>query len=228
MSMSRKALKLVQKTLPRLRLCKDMLVLPPTEHILRAYLFERTPYKETFYLWRVVLPLYRFNSHRILNYSYRIPKGAYVRLSKEAPEQTAVEVTRIIAEDLGKLEMIRGPLDFLDHVGWMIGNDAPAFMLDLAVTYFLVGRYHEAMSTLGEIPQQADKLIAWYGPGHRGSAYFAEIRRVAVRLAKDIRSDPAAAAHMISEWERVNIATLELADTISEGIETSASPALCR
>lgn len=219
MSMSRKALKLVQKALPQLRLSKDTLVLLPTEHILRGFMFERTPYKETFYLWRLVLPLYRFDSQKILNYSKRIPNGAYVHLSKEAPDESAAEVTRVISEDIPKLDVIRNPRDFLDHVAWMIGNPSPGFLLDLAVTYFLIGRYHEAELALGEIPSEAEKQIVRYRREDRGFEYFDTMRRIAAQLAQNIRSNPAAAAQTISEWERKNIAAFELTDTMAEATQ---------
>jgi hypothetical protein len=218
-SMSRKALKGVQKALPQVRLCKDMLVLPPTEHILRGYQFERTPYKETFYLWRVVLPLYRFNSRVILNYSHRIPKGAYVHLSKEAPDQSAVEVTRIIADDIPKLALISEPRDFLDSVGWMIGNERPSFLFDLGVTYFLIGRSHEAVSTLGEIPAEIDKNISLYERGSEGFEHFNKMRRLAVQLAQDVRSNLVGAMQTIRDWERKNIAEFEVADTLAEAAQ---------
>jgi hypothetical protein len=219
MSMSRKALKLVQNALPQLRLCKDMLVLPPTEHILRAFSFERTPYKGTFYLWRVVLPLYRFESRKILSYSKRIPRGTYVHLSRQAPDQSAAEITRIISEDIPKLDPIRTPLDFLDLVGWTIGNDKPSFLLDLAVTYFLIGRHHEALLGLYETSAEAEKRIAHCidtsGPNDPLVERLTEIRRVADCLAGDIRSDPRRATEMIRDWERKNIAQFDLGETVS-------------
>ena len=110
-----------------------------------------------------MLPLYRSNSRLVLNYSERIPRGEYVHLSKEAPEQSAVEVARIISDDIPKLELIREPGYFLEYVGWMIGNERPTFLLDLGKpTYFLVGRSHEAVSVLGEIPAAIDKNISMY------------------------------------------------------------------
>jgi hypothetical protein len=219
MSMSRRTLKLVQKALPQLRLCKDKLVLPPTEHILRGYTFDRTPYKGTFYLWRLVLPLYRFDSRLVLNYSRRIPRGEYVHLSREAPEESAVEIARIISEDMPKLELIRQPRDFLDYVGWMIGNERPSFLLDLGVTYFLIGRSHEAVSTLGEIPAEIDKNISLYERGSEGFEHFSKMRRLAIQLAQDIRGNPAAAGQTISDWEQKNIAEFELGDTLAEAAQ---------
>ena len=216
MSMSRRTLVLVQKALPELRLCKDILVLPPTKHILRGYTLDRTTYSGTFNLWRLVLPLYRFTSRLVLNYSSRIPSGESVHLSKAKPRQSADEVTRIILNDIPKLDPIREPSDFLECVGWMIGNDNPAFLLDLGVTYFLAGRSHEAVSVLSEVPAEVDKSLSMYERESEGFEHFSRMRRVAAQLAEDIRRDPAVAAQMIDEWERKNIADFELADALAE------------
>ena len=224
MSMSRKALKFAQKALPRLRLCKDRLVLPPTGHILRGFTFERTPYKGTFYLWRLVLPLYRYRSDEKLDYSQRIPRGAYVHLSREAPDQSAAAVTRIISEDIPNLERIRTPRDFLDHVGWMIGNESPNFLLDLAVTYFLVERVDAAMDSLRQVAVETERLIGYYAvaSGSRSPIVerLTEIRGVADRLARQITADPAIAAQTISEWERNNIAAFALGETVVDAART--------
>ena len=135
MSISRKALKLVQKTLPQLCLCKDMLVLPPTEHILRGFSFASTPYKEKFYLWRVILPLYRYHSRKTLDYSKRIPRGARVGfVTRAARALSSGDSDNNFSEDIPNMEGIRMPCDFLAHIDWMIGNDSPPFLLDLAVT----------------------------------------------------------------------------------------------
>ena len=218
MSMSRKALKLVQKVLPQLRVCNDKLVLPPTEHILRAYKFERTPYKEQFYLWRLVLPLYRYHRRQTLEYSMRIPRGARVRLSRDVPDETAAGISRIIAEDISNLEIIRTPRDFLTHVSWMIGNDRPSFLLDLAVTYFLVERSDEALATLSQTVAETEKLLAHDSKKSRPDdalvERLTEIDRVACQLAGDIRSDPQRATETVREWERTNIAQLGLGESM--------------
>jgi hypothetical protein len=215
MSISRKVLKLVQKALPSLRLCSSMLVLPPTEHILRGFCFERTPYKETFYLWRLVLPLYRYHSRRTLDYSERIPRGEYLTLAGERPEHSAEEIVRIISEDVPNLERIRTPSDFLDHVAWMVGNDGPHFLLDLAVTYFLLGRGADAMEILRQVPVRIDELIAYYavasGPESPIVKRLAGVSRVAEDLSEQIKVDPAAAAQTLDEWQRKNIVAFGLA-----------------
>src|SRR5579885_1072622 len=139
MSMSGKALRFVQKSLPRLRLCKNQLILSPTEHIVRGYMIERTSYKGAFYLHRIVAPLYRMS----MKYSTRIANGDYIYLSRERATESGELVLNLISRDLPRVEAVKTPGDFLDHISWMIGNDTPGFLFDLAVTYFLVGRYPE-------------------------------------------------------------------------------------
>ena len=221
-SMTRDALKRVQRALPQLRQCQANLVLPPTGHILRGFSFERTPYKETFYLWRIVLPLYRYHFRKTLDYSKRMPGGVRVLLSREAPDQTARDIVKIISEDIPNLERIRTPLDFLDHVSWMIGNDRPNFLLDLAVTYFLVGRLEDAMVSLRQVEARTEQLIANYsaesGLKDPMVERLIEIRSVADDLRKQMMADPAATARRISDWERNNIAAFDLGETLADTV----------
>src|SRR5690242_10850305 len=98
MSMSRTALKRVQKSLPQLRLCKDKLVLPPTGHVVRGFMLDGTPYKGTFYLWNWVSPLFRVT----LDYSTRMPGD--VHLSKEKPGESETAITGIVSGRLAYLE----------------------------------------------------------------------------------------------------------------------------
>jgi hypothetical protein len=37
---------------------KNMVVLSPTEFIVRGFLFERTTTKNAYYLWRLIVPLF--------------------------------------------------------------------------------------------------------------------------------------------------------------------------
>jgi hypothetical protein len=55
MSIQRETLRLKQHNLKGTQLCKDVLVVLPTEHILRGFVFERTLVKEMYYLWRVIM-----------------------------------------------------------------------------------------------------------------------------------------------------------------------------
>ncbi len=82
MSRSKRIFGLIKKELPGVELCKDMLVVLPTEHVLRGFLIETTTERDRIYLWRVVTPLHRPMRSVLLDYSTRIPEGGpdvYVR-----------------------------------------------------------------------------------------------------------------------------------------------------
>jgi hypothetical protein len=74
MSRSTRIFRLIARDLPGVVLCKDMLVVVPTERILRGFLLETTTERDRVYLWKVVTPLYRPMRHVILDYSDRIPE----------------------------------------------------------------------------------------------------------------------------------------------------------
>ena len=187
-------------------------------------MFERTPYKETFYLWRLVAPLNRAT----LDYSTRVPKGAYVHLSKESPRELAAAIAKIVSENIPYLESIQAPRDFLDHISWMIGNDSPLFLFDLAVTYFLVGRYHEALLALRETSMEAERTILGFKRSSDSDSpvivKMDQLRRTADDFAAAVQSNPSAATEIVRDWERKNIALLDLANTMLEAI--TSPPAL--
>lgn len=220
MSMSRRALKQVQKSLPQLSLCKDKLILPPTEHIIRGFMLERTPYKGTFYLWRLISPLFRVT----LDYSTRIPKGEYVSLSREEPHESAIALTNIVSADLACLEAMRSPRDFLDHISWMIGNDTANFLFDLAVTYFLLQRYPEALRTLRETTEAAERTAQGFvKAGYSDSPVIATmhaLRDRAETFSAAVRSDLSGAAEIVSGWERRNIERFDLAGSTAKPLQS--------
>ena len=101
MSRSKRLFRWIQKNLPGLVLCKDMLVVPPTEHIVRGFVLEATSQKERVYLWKVVTPLLRPIGSVILNYSDRISgteKELYIK--KDAFEQSAENIRNIISKHI--------------------------------------------------------------------------------------------------------------------------------
>jgi hypothetical protein len=123
MSISRRSLKIVERSLNGLSLCKRILVVTPTDHILRGFLLERTPYKSTYYLWVVIAPLYRPMHGISLDYSTRLLGGEYIQISDEEITLSAEYIADVIANGpLDQARRIRGPKEFLEHISWMIGN----------------------------------------------------------------------------------------------------------
>ena len=132
MSIKLKTLRLIQRRLKGTQLCKDVLVVLPTEHILRGFLFERTLSKDMYYLWRVITPLYKPANPVFLTYSKRLSKSRYFPLTREALDETADHIASIMSPGhLSYLRRVRGPKEFLKHVGWMAGNTMLNFRVDL-------------------------------------------------------------------------------------------------
>jgi hypothetical protein len=198
MGIQRKTLQLIQRRLKGTQLCKDVLVVLPTEHILRGFAFERTLSKDMYYLWRVITPLYMPANLLFLDYSKRISKGGYLRLTREGLEKTAERIASIMSPGhLSYLRRVRGPEEFLKHVGWMAGNTMLNFRVDLALTHYLLGNVDQCIKILPleDLPPPFRVHIV---------PFFAELR-----------TRPAAAAARLQAWERGNVERLGLAETMS-------------
>jgi len=201
MSIQRETLRLIQAGLKGTRLCGDVLVVLPTEHLLRGFVFERTLEKEMYYLWRVVMPLYRPANTIILNYSKRISKGDKFRLAKPGLNQTAERIAAVMSPGhLSYLRKIRGPREFLKHVNWMAGNTMVNFRMDLALTHYMVGNVPECIKILEGIPLESlpPKLHAYVVP-----------------FTTELRTSPKDAASRVQSWERGNIERLGLAEAVT-------------
>jgi hypothetical protein len=199
MSIKRKTLQLIQRRLKGTQLCKDVLVVLPTEHILRGFLFERTLSKDMYYLWRVITPLYKPANPVFLTYSKRLSKSRYFRLTRETLDETAEHIASIMSPGhLGYLRRVRGPKEFLKHVGWMAGNTS--FRVDLALTHYLLGNVDQCIKILERLPLE-----------NLPPPFRVHI----VPFFTELRTSPANAASRLQAWERENVERLGLAETMS-------------
>ena len=204
MSIKRKTLQLIQRRLKGTQLCKNVLVVLPTEHILRGFMFERTLSKDMYYLWRVITPLYMPANLLFLDYSDRISKG-YLRLTREGLDETAERIASIMSPGhLSYLRRVRGPKEFLKHVGWMAGNTMLNFRVDLALTHYLLGNVDQCVKILERLPLED------LPPPFRVHI---------VPFFTELRTRPAAAAARLQAWERENVERLGLAETMSDAVQ---------
>ena len=204
MGIQRKTLQLIQRRLKGTQLCKDVLVVLPTEHILRGFLFERTLSKDMYYLWRVITPLYMPANLLFLDYSDRISKG-YLRLTREGLNETAERIASIMSPGhLSYLRRVRGPKEFLKHVGWMAGNTGLNFRVDLALTHYLLGNVDQCIKILERLP--LENLAA-------------PIRSNIVPFFTELRTSPADAACRLQAWERENVERLGLGETVTGAVQ---------
>lgn len=212
-SRSKRIFGMIKKELPGLELCKDMLVVVPTERIVRGFLIETTITKDRVYLWKVVTPLHRPMRHVILNYSDRIfPKSRediYIR--KDAYRESADVIRALVSTHMGYLRSIRQPSDFLRHIEWMMGNGSDHFRFDLALTYFRIGKVRQCE----EILQVLHDKVA--GTREQEARSRRTKRRIPnpfhddiERAVLEIRCGPDAFAALLDQWESRNIETLGL------------------
>lgn len=200
MSVQRETLRLVQGRLKGTKLCSDVLVVLPTEHLLRGFLFERTSEKEMYYLLRVVMPLYRPANTIILNYSERISKGGKFRLTRSALNQAAERIAAVISPGhLSYLRKVRGPKEFLKHVDWMTGNATVNFNIDLALTQYMLGNARECIKIFEGIAVEG---------------FPAKLRARIAPFVTELSTSATDAAARVQSWERENIDRLGLATSV--------------
>ena len=154
-----------------------------------------------YYLWRVITPLYMPANLLFLDYSKRISKGGYLRLTREGLDETAERIASIMSPGhLSYLRRVRGPKEFLKHVGWMAGNTMLNFRVDLALTHYLLGNVDQCIKILERLPLED------LPPPFRVHI---------VPFFTELRTRPADAASRLQAWERENVERLGLAETTS-------------
>lgn len=200
MGIQSETLRLIQGHLKGTRLCRDVLVVLPTEHLLRGFVFEPTTEKGMYYLWRVVMPLYLPANTIILNYSKRISKGDKFRLTRSGLDQAAEHIAAVMSPGhLSYLRKVRGPKEFLKHVDWMAGNTTVNFNMDLALTHYMLGNVSKCIEIVERMPLED------LAPSFRARI---------VAFVSELRTRPADAAARVQSWERENIERLGLADAL--------------
>jgi hypothetical protein len=202
MSRSKRLFRLIQKDLPGVVLCKDMLVVPPTEHIVRGFSVETTSERDRVYLWRVVTPLLRPIGSVILTYSARIPEsGEDVYVRREAFEQSAENIRSIISGHIEYLRGIRHPHDFLRHASWVVDGSPLLQRFDQALVHYLIGNVQHSVRALRALDKEVDQ----WGAGRRE-----HIGPLLKQVVREIDKDPPGLAALLTEWENQNVERLGL------------------
>jgi hypothetical protein len=175
--------------------CSDLLVVQPTEHILRCFAFERRSAKGEHYLWRVVLPLFRRSNHLALNYGLRIGSGGgdVFDLTGQPAAAVADRVEAAIAagRHLEYLRAVEGPAEFsktLDLDKYESFDTKK--LVDAALSCWLTGdikRCRELLSSASNIKPIYD--------------YEEELREEVLKLLDDLDRNPSLIDDRIRTWE---------------------------
>jgi len=205
MSRAKKVFKLVAKNRPGLVLCKDVLVVAPTDQILRGFLIETTTEKNMVYLWRVITPLYQPRTSVYLDYSNRISSGVFI--DPRDYHQSAHVIESLIAPHVSALKQLSHVRDFFRHIEWMIRNGSSRFRFDLALTYHRIGDVARATSILESLPQEIEQYYEAFAPAIR--KYMRSepdpLEDAVRQAAHMIAVDPSGFSTLLDQWVQQNL-----------------------
>jgi hypothetical protein len=204
MNRSARIFRMVARDLPGVSLCRDMLVVVPTEWIVRGFLLETTTEKDRIYFWRVVAPLYRPMTAVPLIYGDRISMGGEdIYIDRSAFEKSAAAIRSIIVEGghLEYLQKIRTPLEFLQHASW-VSDESPILpRLDRALTRYLVGDERQSFAVIKNLGSEIDRL------DNKRQEYVGPLIK---RVALEIEERPLGLKSLLEKWASENIERLGL------------------
>lgn len=175
----------------------DLIVLTPTRHIVRGVTFERTPVKNCYYLWKLVVPLFSPVMENLsLNYSQRVEvKGAsgpiLIGGVNDELAQNVAEVFRSIVGDRTTRDNdVQEFLQIVDGMGEIRSN----MILDTAIGYGIVGSFNEAHSRLHKILSLRS-----------ASPILPRVQELAREILEAIELQNGEFARLVEAWECRNI-----------------------
>lgn len=178
--------------------CKGLLVLTPTEHILRGFVLEPTSARDTVKVWRIVLPLYLRAANLNLSYS---EESRWLRLNRDDWQGSADMVFDLIAGHVEALRAVRQPADFLRY--FLAGGGCHRGVwsdFDRALTHYMIGDIDQAVTMLRAFDAGFDRA-------RPGSDYVVP---VIDRVMHEIETNPLGLAPLLKEWEDAQVAALGL------------------
>ncbi len=130
---------------------KNCVIVRPTKHIVRGFLFERTAYKDCYYVWELIVPLFSPTETISLNYSNRVTwsqgHGQILRLSETPQRQISSEELAIFERRIsGSLSKISTAVDFLRR--FPLEDTRPNIIFEHAVAHWLIGDLAAARKTI--------------------------------------------------------------------------------
>jgi hypothetical protein len=189
--MAERALKVLHRSLPALRMGHDLLFVQPIGHVLQCFTLETNlEMKGAAYFWRVIMPLYRPPTFLVLNYADRLLGGEKVSLLEPDLAQTVERLARAISQsELDRLKGIRTPEEFLHKIDWSRLPSSPNYRMDLALTHYMTGNVPACLKVLEQVVSA--KL----------SPRWADSVKLAQELLDELKVDTSALARRIEAWE---------------------------
>jgi hypothetical protein len=131
---------------------RDLLVIRPTEHIVRGFLFDRTPIKDEFYAWAFIVPLFcPYMKNFSLNYSYRICSNNNIPMmvNVNCNEESISSLCEILEQEkVTYLSTIFDPRAFLHELEPANMNLRVNMDLDFAIAHCITGDFETGKASL--------------------------------------------------------------------------------
>lgn len=162
--------KLVARKIPESRVFGNLIVIGGVEFLIRGFLFEKIEFKGGFYVERVVSPVFSPSGGIILDYSLRINRGGYFRVTGLPINEAAEDIAAHIFSEhhLRYLEEMKTLSEFLlllESMNIEDGNNINKLCV-LAVTHYRLGN----LKRCREIIEKAIALpIHWEWQSMRNS-----------------------------------------------------------
>ena len=174
----------------------DMVILSPASHLVRGILFERTPNKNCYYLWKLVVPLFSpLMPNLSLNYSQRldIGGGGVITIDGKCPELAENVKNKFYSIFENRTGPEREIEEFLQMVGEM-GKIRSNMMLETAIAYGINGNFEEACRRLEDVLSL-----------HITSPTISKVQEIAKEVLVAIRQKNDSFAYLVKKWECRNI-----------------------
>jgi hypothetical protein len=196
--MAEAAIRRLHKLVPELPARRGVLIVPPTEHLLRCFVLETNVGKKgKAYFWRVVMPLYRPRRFLLLNYGERILGGELLDLAETELDRSLRRMLEAISQgERNYLSSFRGPREFLEKIDWDRLPQSPNYRLDRALSHYLSG---DASACLGILEEVASAKVR---------PIWNELVQLAAEIVQEMKTTPSALDKRIQAWEAGNRALL--------------------
>ncbi len=180
---------------------RGKVIVRPTRHLVRGFLFEKTTVKGVFYMWRMVVPLFSPAMSNIsLNYSDRISfdgRGdAKVAIGSDSAATIREIIDPILHENIPYLGKMFDPDAFLREFEPKGDFFRPNIALDFAIANCLAGNKKSGRTRLSQILALPDN-----------SPIIPQIQADAKNLLDALASGDSAFADLVSKYEDENVTT---------------------
>lgn len=202
MSKVTKFAKYVCDHLTDFELIRDLIVLQPTEHIVRGFSFDRSSTKDCYYILRIIVPLFSpVMPNLSLNYSERISidgRGdSLVKIQKTECDDREKLLEILKFEHIPFLRNLSGAEDFIRYCSG-INMIRPNMKLEFALAHCIVGNFSLGKSLLFEVIEVITPVIA-------EEPFFFSVRNQAQRVLDAVEAGGSELYSLIQEFENENM-----------------------